>query len=109
MQPRFTISVLPGIAKRLLLQQAVALPQEAGVGSAVRRGDDFARPAAQRVVVIARLKPPFRPGSPDGHQTVLGVIRIMMFIQPVAADAGNLAAQIAEVAVASDNHPSATP
>ncbi|WP_263066855.1 hypothetical protein [Enterobacter huaxiensis] len=42
MQPRFTISVLPGIAKLLLLQQAVALPQEAGVGSAVRRGDDFA-------------------------------------------------------------------
>jgi len=25
----------------LLLQQAVALPQEAGVGGAVRRGDDF--------------------------------------------------------------------
>ncbi|VAK95101.1 Uncharacterised protein [Enterobacter hormaechei] len=69
----------------LLLQQAVALPQEAGVGGAVRRGDDFARAAAQRVVVVARLKPPFRPGSAGGYQTVLGVIRIMLFIQPVAA------------------------
>ncbi len=78
----------------LLLQQAVALPQEAGVGGAVRRGDDFARAAAQRVVVIARLKPPFRPGSPGGHQTVLGVIRIMLFIQPVAA-----ADQVAPVVV----------
>ncbi|VAF10188.1 Uncharacterised protein [Enterobacter hormaechei] len=78
----------------LLLQQTVALPQEAGVGGAVRRGDDFARAAAQRVVVIARLKPPFRPGSPGGYQPVLGVIRVMLFIQPVAA-----ADQVAPVVV----------
>ncbi len=78
----------------LLLQQAVALPQEAGVGGAVRRGDDFARTAAQRVVVIARLKPPFRPGSPGGHQPVLGVIRIMLLVQPDAA-----ADQVAPVVV----------
>ncbi|VAG31674.1 Uncharacterised protein [Enterobacter hormaechei] len=82
----------PGLL--LLLQQAVALPQEAGVGGAVRRGDDFARTAAQRVVVIARLKPPSRPGSPGGHQTVLGVIRVMLLIQPVAA-----ADQVAPVVV----------
>ena len=60
----------------------------------MRRGDGFARAAAQCVVVIARLKPPFRAGSPGGHQPVLGVIRIMLFIQPVAA-----ADQVAPVVV----------
>ncbi len=82
----------PGLL--LLLQQAVALPQEARFGGAVRGSDDFAGTAAQRVVVIARLKPPFRPGSAGGYQPVLGVIRIMLFIQPVAA-----ADQVAPVVV----------
>lgn len=69
----------------LLLQQAIALPQETGLSDSTLRGEVFSGPPAQRVIMIPCLKPALRPGSPGGDQAVFRVIVVMLFIQTASA------------------------